>query len=811
MSNNCPNTWGLTQGGDSSLARTDTLRSLDVKDATVCRQLRYPPHQADGQLLVGNGDRLIGAPLGASDGQVLTWNSAAPQNMLWASAGGAGGEANTLSAAGSGGTAPVQVPSKVGDDLRVRGFTSADSSVVLALPNATDLDFSVDRVTGGTALAPADEAVFGARVGDNLTFRGVTAGNSISLAASTASAVVIDSTAVDSASSLGAGESLLGAPAIAGTDLRLKSLVAGTDIGLTAAADTITIAYTGGAPPASALSAVLAVGNTTGASNIAIDAGQQLLGSGGFAWTTAPHTPGPDGIAIGNGATAGVGANAIAIGTGAFGNAFETITMGLNAQSNGAFGITIGSGATGTSSGVVIGPQAQGVGFGAVVIGDSAYAGPASPNSVVIGANASNNDDNCVVIGHNASNTGSRCVLVGYNSHTGSGDVCTIIGPESGNATLTGDGNASLGRSNLTALTSGFDNVAVGIGAGNLITTGQRNICIGYVANSAATSSTCIVIGSNASVSLGSDCIVIGRLATGTASDAIAVGESASAGSVSVAVGRGATASSAGVAYGTGAVATADGVALGRDAKTGSSSSAIVIGAYAGAVSITGIENILIGVVSGKSITSGASNIGIGRDALGVVATGSNNICIGNGAVLLTAVVASSTVVGHGANSNVSGAIALGRNAAATVPDGLFFPGSAAGTSLATVSGTAVEYDTASGQMGPIVSTRRAKTNIQDYEPAPDNAWTELQAVTYEELARPGERRLGLIAEDVAVKFPELVIYGHWQGESELSPTAVRYDKLALVLLEEMKAMRTELDEMHAALIAAEINVAPLL
>ena len=236
---NCNSSAGFTSAGDNSFSRTDSLRSLDVKDVSVCRQFRYLPYQADGQLLVGDGTKIVGAPLGTADGDTLMWDSAAPNNLVWAPPA-PGGGLSDLASTGAG--APVvAVPSKLGTLGQLRTVVSADGSVAASLPNAAEIDLSVDRVTGGTALAPADEDVFAARAGDNLEFRGISAGNAISLAASTASAVVIDSTAVDSASSLGAGESVLGAPAVVGTDLQLKSLVAGSNVALVADASTITI------------------------------------------------------------------------------------------------------------------------------------------------------------------------------------------------------------------------------------------------------------------------------------------------------------------------------------------------------------------------------------------------------------------------------------------------------------------------------------------------------------------------------------------------------------------------------------------
>jgi hypothetical protein len=75
----------------------------------------------------------------------------------------------------------------------------------------------------------------------------------------------------------------------------------------------------------------------------------------------------------------------------------------------------------------------------------------------------------------------------------------TIIGKGSGNATLTGTNNASLGATNLTALTSGINNICIGTNAGNDLTSGSRNIAIGVASlRTCSTNSNNTCVGNNA-------------------------------------------------------------------------------------------------------------------------------------------------------------------------------------------------------------------------------------------------------------------------------------------------------------------------
>ena len=96
------------------------------------------------------------------------------------------------------------------------------------------------------------------------------------------------------------------------------------------------------------------------------------------------------------------------------------------------------------------------------------------------------------------------------------------------------------------------------------------------------------------------------------------------------------------------------------------------------------------------------------------------------------------------------------------------------------------------------VSSRRYKQDIEDFEPDA-KAVMELQPVRFR-YRDTSQQDIGLIAEDVAGKITDLVIYDN-QGR----PEAVKYDKISLYLLsvvknqqEENEALKTRIQELES-------------
>lgn len=100
-------------------------------------------------------------------------------------------------------------------------------------------------------------------------------------------------------------------------------------------------------------------------------------------------------------------------------------------------------------------------------------------------------------------------------------------------------------------------------------------------------------------------------------------------------------------------------------------------------------------------------------------------------------------------------------------------------------SGTTVVADT-NGRLWKQSSSLRYKTNVRDL-PGDPQAALELRPVAFD-WRSTGESEVGLIAEEVADVLPELVL-----RDAEGRPDAVRYDKLALYLLEVVKQQQTRI------------------
>jgi hypothetical protein len=113
-----------------------------------------------------------------------------------------------------------------------------------------------------------------------------------------------------------------------------------------------------------------------------------------------------------------------------------------------------------------------------------------------------------------------------------------------------------------------------------------------------------------------------------------------------------------------------------------------------------------------------------------------------------------------------------------------------------SVSGNRV-YVNSKGQLGVVVSSERFKTKIS---PMPEpQALSRLRPVTFHLKSDPqGPRQYGLIAEEVAKIYPELVIrddHGRIDG--------VRYDELTPILLRKLQLQDAELRRLQTQMAGA--------
>jgi len=108
-------------------------------------------------------------------------------------------------------------------------------------------------------------------------------------------------------------------------------------------------------------------------------------------------------------------------------------------------------------------------------------------------------------------------------------------------------------------------------------------------------------------------------------------------------------------------------------------------------------------------------------------------------------------------------------------------------------AGTAVHINLTTREIYAYTSSLRFKHDITDLEIDSSKIF-DLRPVSY--TPNDSDRRdFGLIAEEVASILPELVLY-----DAEGKPTAVRYEQLSVLLLNEMKKQKKEIEELKLAI-----------
>jgi len=209
----------------------------------------------------------------------------------------------------------------------------------------------------------------------------------------------------------------------------------------------------------------------------------------------------------------------------------------------------------------------------------------------------------------------------------------------------------------------------------------------------------------------------------------------------------------------------------------------------------SGVENSIFGDRAARLITSGSRNCAFGGFALNNITTGSLNVALGNSAGSNVAGGGSSNIMinsfGVSSDSNTL-RIGAGTGTGERNLDRAFIQG----IHGRTVAGGIAVLIKSDGQLGTTTSSRRFKVEIEDLGERSANLF-ELRPVSFrytEEAAGDGERPLefGLIAEEVAEYYPELVVYDEG-GE----PSSLRYHLLTPMLLNEVQRLRRELDALR--------------
>jgi trimeric autotransporter adhesin len=201
----------------------------------------------------------------------------------------------------------------------------------------------------------------------------------------------------------------------------------------------------------------------------------------------------------------------------------------------------------------------------------------------------------------------------------------------------------------------------------------------------------------------------------------------------------------------------------------------------------TGIRNLAIGSNALYANTTGSYSVALGFDAGYDQTTGNDDIYINN--------------VGMGGESQT---LRLGTAGTPGVIGSGILTAYIAGVATSQVTGGAV-YVTSSGQLGVLASSERFKMEVETMQEASDKL-AQLRPVTFKLKTDPkGTVQYGLIAEEVAKVYPELVIHG-----AGGSIDGVRYEELAPMLLYEVQQQRQQLRDMQRQMVAMRATLVKL-
>jgi hypothetical protein len=197
----------------------------------------------------------------------------------------------------------------------------------------------------------------------------------------------------------------------------------------------------------------------------------------------------------------------------------------------------------------------------------------------------------------------------------------------------------------------------------------------------------------------------------------------------------------------------------------------------------TGFNNTASGAAALQSNTTGLANTASGVDALLLNTTGNGNIALGANAGRNLTTGSNNIDIGHPGVAGESSTIRVGSGQTRTF---------IAGIKGVPISGAAVTINNA-GQLGIVASSARYKRDIADMRDSSQGLY-QLRPVTFRYKQDPqGQRQYGLIAEEVAKVYPELVTRGA-KGEVE----SVQYHELIALLLNEVQHQQQELTELKA-------------
>jgi hypothetical protein len=193
----------------------------------------------------------------------------------------------------------------------------------------------------------------------------------------------------------------------------------------------------------------------------------------------------------------------------------------------------------------------------------------------------------------------------------------------------------------------------------------------------------------------------------------------------------------------------------------------------------TGANNTGSGTNALRFNTTGANNTASGINALRANTTGSNNTALGNGAGSLLTSGNNNIYLGHAGVATESATLRLG-----SVQTRAFIKG----VGGVPISGLHVTIN-AAGQLGVAPSSERYKQDIAPLALQESEKVHQLNPVTFHyKTEANGPRQYGLIAEEVAQVYPELVT-----RDAEGVIEGVRYEALTPLLLKELQGQHLQI------------------
>lgn len=201
----------------------------------------------------------------------------------------------------------------------------------------------------------------------------------------------------------------------------------------------------------------------------------------------------------------------------------------------------------------------------------------------------------------------------------------------------------------------------------------------------------------------------------------------------------------------------------------------------------TGQQNTAGGVQALRNNTTGSYNSAFGVDSLNNNTTGSTNIALGYKAGFDITTGSNNIDIGNAGSKTDNGVIRIGSTQTSAFIAGIFG---------ASVTGAAVVVNS-NGQLGVTSSSERFKTDIAPMVLRSERL-AALRPVTFHYKSDPhGALQYGLIAEQVAQVYPDLVV-----RDKEGRVLSVRYDELAPMLLNVVQRQ-----ERNAAALTQEVRL----